>query len=120
MAPQPVREAGASNGHQQYQYQETRSSSTMSSLMCCTSTRSQKVMGYKESQKKFLWLDPNRWSGQKTVKKEKVSSWSYLSALVTSCPADQFIRTRSASKICFTTSAPIFLTPSTHPSARVG
>ena len=80
MAPQPVREAGASNGHQQYQYQETRSSSTMSSLMCCTSTRSQKVMGYKESQKKFLWLDPNRWSGQKTVKKEKVSSWSYLSA----------------------------------------
>lgn len=85
MAPQPVREAGASNGHQQYQYQETRSSSTMSSLMCCTSTRSQKVMGYKESQKKFLWLDPNRWSGQKTVKKEKVSSWSYLSALLTSC-----------------------------------
>ena len=71
MAPQPVREAGASNGHQQYQYQETRSSSTMSSLMCCTSTRSQKVMGYKESQKKFLWLDPNRWSGQKE-KKEKV------------------------------------------------
>ena len=44
----------------------------MSSLMCCTSTRSQKVMGYKEGQKKFLWLDPNRWSGQKTVKKEKV------------------------------------------------
>ena len=45
----------------------------MSSLMCCTSTRSQKVMGqYKDSQKKFLWLDPNRWSGQKTVKKEKV------------------------------------------------
>ena len=43
----------------------------MSSLMCCTSTRSQKVMGYKESQKKFLWLDPNRWSGQKE-KKEKV------------------------------------------------
>ena len=83
MAPQPVREAGASNGH--HQYQETRSSSTMSSLMCCTSTRSQKVMGYKESQKKFLWLDPNRWSGQKTVKKEKVSSWSYLSALLTSC-----------------------------------
>ena len=85
MAPQPVREAGASNGHQQYQYQETRSSGTMSSLMCCTSTRSQKVMGYKESQKKFLWLDPNRWSDQKTVKKEKVSSWSYLSALLTSC-----------------------------------
>ena len=28
-------------------------------------------MGYKESQKKFLWLDPNRWSGQKE-KKEKV------------------------------------------------
>ena len=26
-------------------------------------------MTYKESQKKFLWLDPNRWSGQK---KEKV------------------------------------------------
>ena len=44
----------------------------MSSLMCCTSTRSQKVVGYKEGQKKFLWLDPNRWSGQKTVKKEKV------------------------------------------------
>ena len=41
----------------------------MSSLMCCTSTRSKQAMTYKESQKKFLWLDPNRWSGQK---KEKV------------------------------------------------
>jgi hypothetical protein len=27
-------------------------------------------MRYQESQKKFLWLDPNRWSGQKTVKKQ--------------------------------------------------
>ena len=80
MAPHPVRET---NGGA-YRSVETKSS-TMSSLMCCTSTRSQKVMGYKESQKKFLWLDPNRWSGQKTVKKEKVSSWSYLSALLTSC-----------------------------------
>ena len=43
----------------------------MSSLMCCTSKRSQQAMTYKESQKKFLWLDPNRWSGQK---KEKVGS----------------------------------------------
>ena len=85
MAPQPVREAnGASASYStgaysssrvvqtSHQTQETRSSGTMSSLMCCTSTRSQKVMGYKEGQKKFLWLDPNRWSGQKTVKKEKV------------------------------------------------
>ena len=81
MAPQPVREAngasasyssGAYSSSRVVQTQETRSSSTMSSLMCCTSTRSQKVMGYKEGQKKFLWLDPNRWSGQKTVKKEKV------------------------------------------------
>lgn len=85
MAPHPVR---ADNGHgathssgsyrvvSQSQVQETRTSSggAMSSLMCCTSTRSQKVMGYKESQKKFLWLDPNRWSGQKTVKKEKVDT----------------------------------------------
>ena len=86
MAPHPVRAderalaGGTSNGSsyrvvsQQSHVQETRTSSggAMSSLMCCTSTRSQKVMGYKESQKKFLWLDPNRWSGQKTVKKEKV------------------------------------------------
>ena len=73
MAPQPVRETNGASGNfsRVVQTQETRSSSTMSSLMCCTSTRSQKVMGYKESQKKFLWLDPNRWSGQKE-KKEKV------------------------------------------------
>ena len=36
-------------------------------------------MGYKEGQKKFLWLDPNRWSGQKTVKKEKVRLTSHFS-----------------------------------------
>ena len=79
MAPQPVRETNGASGNYSrvVQTQETRSSSTMSSLMCCTSTRSQKVMGYKESQKKFLWLDPNRWSGQKTVKKEKVRPTSH-------------------------------------------
>ena len=64
MAPHPVRET---NGGA-YRSVETKSS-TMSSLMCCTSKRSQQAMTYKESQKKFLWLDPNRWSGQK---KEKV------------------------------------------------
>ena len=64
MAPHPVRET---NGGA-YRSVETKSS-TMSSLMCCTSTRSKQAMTYKESQKKFLWLDPNRWSGQK---KEKV------------------------------------------------
>ena len=64
MAPHPVRET---NGGP-YRSVETKSS-TMSSLMCCTSKRSQQAMTYKESQKKFLWLDPNRWSGQK---KEKV------------------------------------------------
>ena len=91
MAPQPVREANGASASASYstgaysssrvvQTQETtRSSSTMSSLMCCTSTRSQKVMGYKEGQKKFLWLDPNRWSGQKTVKKEKVRPTSQFS-----------------------------------------
>ena len=67
MPPQPVRD-----GPGYRVTQESSRSSTMSSLMCCTSTRSQKVVSYKESQKKFLWLDPNRWSGQKTVKKEKV------------------------------------------------
>ena len=66
MAPHPVRET---NGGA-YRSVETKSS-TMSSLMCCTSTRAQKAMTYKESQKKFLWLDPNRWSGQK---KEKVNT----------------------------------------------
>ena len=66
MAPHPVRET---NGGA-YRSVETKSS-TMSSLMCCTSKRSQQAMTYKESQKKFLWLDPNRWSGQK---KEKVRS----------------------------------------------
>ena len=91
MAPQPVREANGASASASYstgaysssrvvQTQETtRSSSTRSSLMCCTSTRSQKVMGYKEGQKKFLWLDPNRWSGQKTVKKEKVRPTSHCS-----------------------------------------
>ena len=69
MAPHPVRDTHE-NGN--YRVVESKSS-TMSSLMCCTSTRSQKAMTYKESQKKFLWLDPNRWSGQKTVKKEKVN-----------------------------------------------
>ena len=72
MAPHPVRDTHA-NGN--YRVVESKSS-TMSSLMCCTSTRSQKAMTYKESQKKFLWLDPNRWSGQKTVKKEKVKETS--------------------------------------------
>ena len=71
MAPHPVRADDRTNGAS-YRVVTESKSSTMSSLMCCTSTRSQKVMGYKESQKKFLWLDPNRWSGQKTVKKEKV------------------------------------------------
>ena len=71
MAPHPVRADERTNGAS-YRVVTESKSSTMSSLMCCTSTRSQKVMGYKESQKKFLWLDPNRWSGQKTVKKEKV------------------------------------------------
>ena len=66
MAPHPVREGA--NGS--YRVVESKSS-TMSSLMCCTSTRAQKAMTYKESQKKFLWLDPNRWSGQK---KEKVNT----------------------------------------------
>ena len=64
MAPHPVRETNGGS----YRSVETKSS-TMSSLMCCTSTRSKQAMTYKESQKKFLWLDPNRWSGQK---KEKV------------------------------------------------
>ena len=70
MAPHPVRADDRTNGAS-YRVVTESKSSTMSSLMCCTSTRSQKVMGYKESQKKFLWLDPNRWSGQKE-KKEKV------------------------------------------------
>ena len=86
MPPQPVRESHAASSssrmvqHQETHVhssssggyrsvQETRSSSTMSSLMCCTSSRSAKAVNYKESQKKFLWLDPNRWTGQK---KEKV------------------------------------------------
>ncbi len=88
MPPQPVREshaASSSSSNRMVQHQEThvhsstsggyrsvqetRSSSTMSSLMCCTSSRSAKAVNYKESQKKFLWLDPNRWTGQK---KEKV------------------------------------------------
>ena len=72
MPPQPVRDSSSST-YRVVQHQETSSrSSTMSSLMCCTSTRSAKAVSYKEGQKKFLWLDPNRWSGQKTVKKEKV------------------------------------------------
>ena len=70
MAPHPVRET---NGGA-YRVVESKSS-TMSSLMCCTSKRSQQAMTYKESQKKFLWLDPNRWSGQK---KEKVRQLKYL------------------------------------------
>ena len=99
MAPHPVRadeRAGAaSNGNYRVvSHQETRSSSTMSSLMCCTSTRSQKVMGYKESQKKFLWLDPNRWSGQKTVKKEKVNTYTLQTHISDSRP----LRPRSATK----------------------
>ena len=67
MAPHPVRET---NGGAHSRVVETKTS-TMSSLMCCTSKRSQQAMTYKESQKKFLWLDPNRWSGQK---KEKVGN----------------------------------------------
>lgn len=139
MAPQPVREAnGASASYStgaysssrvvqtSHQTQETRSSGTMSSLMCCTSTRSQKVMGYKEGQKKFLWLDPNRWSGQKTVKKEKVRPnisldsscnisalsnpvilkpmschWALLSLTLPPLRYVYFISTRTASKIDF-------------------
>ena len=73
MPPQPVREG----------YRETRSSSSMSSMLCCTSSRSQKVVSYKESQKKFLWLDPNRWTGQK---KEKVwVAHCFVAYMVVSC-----------------------------------
>ena len=48
------------------------SSSTMSSFMCCTSERSSKTFAYKESQSKFLWLDPTRWV-EKRSKKQEVS-----------------------------------------------
>ena len=81
MAPQPVREAngasasystGAYSSSRVVQSQETtRSSSTMSSLMCCTSTRSQKVMGYKEGQKKFLWLDPTGGADRKLSRRKR-------------------------------------------------
>ena len=47
------------------------SSSAMSSFMCCTSERSSKTFAYKESQSKFLWLDPTRW-GEKRSKKSEV------------------------------------------------
>jgi len=48
------------------------SSSTMSSFMCCTSERSSKTFAYKESQSKFLWLDPTRWV-EKRSKKQEIS-----------------------------------------------
>ena len=41
----------------------------MSSYMCCTSDRSSKVATLKESQSRFLWLDPTRWV-EKRSKKE--------------------------------------------------
>ena len=47
----------------------TSSSTTVSSLMCCTSDRSSKTLAYKESQSRFLWLDPTRWV-EKRSKKE--------------------------------------------------
>ena len=46
------------------------SSSTMSSFMCCTSERSSKTMAYRESQNKFLWLDPTRWVEKRSKKTE--------------------------------------------------
>ena len=48
----------------------TAKSSTMSSFMCCTSDRAQKSITYKESQSKFLWLDPTRWVERKPRKQE--------------------------------------------------
>lgn len=48
------------------------SSATMSSFMCCTSERSSKTFAYKESQSKFLWLDPTRWV-EKRSKKQEIS-----------------------------------------------
>ena len=85
MPPQPVRDSTYRVVHTEQRSSsshrvsssgggEQRSSSTMSSLMCCTSSRSAKAVSYKESQKKFLWLDPNRWSGQKSSKKEQVET----------------------------------------------
>ena len=53
----------------QQSYKATSSSSTMSSFMCCTSDRSSKTFAYKESQSRFLWLDPTRWV-EKRSKKE--------------------------------------------------
>ena len=52
------------------------SSSTMSSFMCCTSERSSKTFAYKESQSKFLWLDPTRWV-EKRSKKQEVSQFQH-------------------------------------------
>jgi len=46
------------------------SSSAMSSFMCCTSERSSKTFAYKESQSKFLWLDPTRWVEKRSKKSE--------------------------------------------------
>lgn len=57
----------------------TSSSSTMSSFMCCTSDRSSKTFAYKESQSRFLWLDPTRWV-EKRSKKEVGNSSSVTSS----------------------------------------
>jgi len=49
----------------------TKSSSSMSSFMCCTSERSQKTIRYKEqNQSKYLWLDPTRWVEKKSKREE--------------------------------------------------
>ena len=52
MPPQPVRD---SNPNPNYRVVQTTSTS-MSSLMCCTSTRSQKAMTYKEREVRAIPL----------------------------------------------------------------
>ena len=61
-----------SNGHEQ------KSSTSCSSLMCCTSERQgqytttqRSTTAYRE-QSRFLWLDPTRWVEKRSFKKEKV------------------------------------------------
>ena len=54
----------------QQQQSTTVKSSTVSSFMCCTTDRAQKTISYKESQSKFLWLDPTRWVERKPRKTE--------------------------------------------------
>ena len=49
----------------------------MSSYMCCTSDRSSKVATLKESQSRFLWLDPTRWV-EKRSKKEVGLNFSLI------------------------------------------